>query len=133
MRRSLLCLPTLMLSITAAASAQAPAATPITIDSGMTRAQVIARLGEPMAAKSYGSSTFLSYANGCARTCGMQDLVILQGDRVVDAIFRAPNHAYSGRSSSPRMIPANEARKAGVAKGVQIDTVAKAKPPGGAV
>jgi hypothetical protein len=39
----------------------------------------------------------------------MDDLVLLENDAVVDAIFRSPERAYSGKSSSPRAIPAEVA------------------------
>lgn len=77
------------------------------IDPGMTRAQVVARLGRPLNERSAGGYRYLFYANGCERSCGMNDLVVLAQGKVVDAIFRAPGRSYSGTSSSP-----NEARPA---------------------
>src|SRR5437868_14876257 len=73
-----------------------------TVDPGMTKAQVVGALGAPISQRNSGSLTFLYYANGCEKTCGMQDLVILDHDAVVDAIFRAPARHYSGTSTSPR-------------------------------
>ncbi len=84
----------------------------LTIDPGMTREQVIATLGQPYTVKTSGSKTFYFYHNGCEKSCGMSDLVTLDSGRVIDAVFRAPNRAYSGKSSSPRMISPAEARKA---------------------
>lgn len=81
------------------------------IDPGMTQAQVIAKLGEPMSTRSYEGHTYLLYKNGCERTCGMSDLVVLDSDKVVDAIFRSRARKYSGTSSSPRMITAADARR----------------------
>ena len=80
--------------------AQAAAAT---IDPGMTREQVVARLGTPVAERHSGSRTYLYYRNGCESRCGMQDLVMLDGDAVVDAIFRGPRR-YTGESSSPAQV-----------------------------
>ena len=71
------------------------------IDPGMSREQVLAELGPPAVERTAGRYVYLLYANGCERTCGMQDLVILQDGTVVDAIFRAPGRSYSGTSSSP--------------------------------
>ena len=81
------------------------------IDRGMSRAAVVQRLGEPAAERTAGNATYLFYRNGCERKCGMNDLVVLENDAVVDAIFRAPSRRFTGESSSPRMIPAAEARK----------------------
>ena len=82
-----------------------------TIAPGMTEAQVIARLGRPASTRSFQSFTYLFYQNGCEKKCGMNDLVTLDSGRVVDAVFRSSRRHYSGTSSSPRAIPAAEARK----------------------
>lgn len=90
--------------VAATAQAQAGAGT---IDPGMTRAQVIERLGKPATVRNYQGSTYLMYSNNCGKTCGMQDIVILDHDVVVDALFRSPNRHYSGTSSSPEATKAN--------------------------
>ncbi len=82
------------------------------IDPAMPRAQVVTRLGAPAFERAAGDATFLFYANGCERRCGMHDLVVLEKGVVVDAIFRSAKRRYSGASSSPRMIPAAEAIRA---------------------
>ena len=41
------------------------------------------------------------YTNGCLKTCGTYDVVILEKDQVVDAIVRAQGRRYDGVSSSP--------------------------------
>ena len=87
-----------LLAVPALLSAQSTAAT---VSPGMTRAQVVAALGEPATARTANEHTYLFYQNSCGRHCGMNDLVILQGDSVVDAIFRSPNRHYTGTSSSP--------------------------------
>ncbi len=74
----------------------------VQIDPGMSRAQVIERLGRPATERASNGFTYLFFINGCERTCGMNDLVTLKGDSVVDAIFRAPSRTYSGRSTSPQ-------------------------------
>jgi hypothetical protein len=98
-----------------------------TIEPGMTQAQVVERLGQPMGVRTYGSFTYLFYRNGCEKRCGMNDLVVLDGDKVVDAVFRSSARKYSGESSSPRSIPASEARHAST--GGQLNTPPK-KPDG---
>jgi outer membrane protein assembly factor BamE (lipoprotein component of BamABCDE complex) len=81
--------------------------TDATIDPGMTRAQVMEKLGKPATVRNYQGSTYLMYSNKCGKTCGMQDIVILDHDVVVDAVFRSPNRHYSGTSSSPEATKAN--------------------------
>jgi SmpA / OmlA family len=72
-----------------------------TISPGMTRAQVDSALGTPATTRTVSEFSYLFYANSCGRACGMNDLVILHSDSVVDAIFRSPNRHYTGQSSSP--------------------------------
>ena len=81
-----------------------------TIDPGMSRDQVVAKLGEPLSTRTYEGHTYLMYKNGCEKTCGMNDLVVLDSGKVVDAVFRSSGRHYSGTSSSPRMISMNEAQ-----------------------
>ena len=99
----------LTLALIGALAAPAAAQAPKSIDPGMSQAQVVERLGEPNALRTAGAFTYLFYKNGCVRECGMDDLVLLENDAVVDAIFRSPERAYSGKSSSPRAIPAEVA------------------------
>jgi hypothetical protein len=51
------------------------------------------------------------YRNGCEKKCGMNDVVVLDSGKVVDAVFRSASRKYSGDSSSPRMISAAEAKR----------------------
>lgn len=111
---TLLVLPAL---VSAQAGTTPPPAAPsmtqsASIDSGMTRAQVVERLGKPAAASTRGPFTYLFYANGAEKEVGTADIVILDNDKVIDAIFRSPARTYSGKSSSPRAIPPEEAQKA---------------------
>ena len=78
-----------------------------TIDPGMTRAQVVEKLGKPSTVRNYQGSTYLMYPNKCGKSCGMQDIVILDHDVVVDAVFRSPNRHYTGTSSSPEATKPN--------------------------
>jgi len=78
-----------------------------TIDPGMSKAQVIEKLGKPSTIRTYQGSTYLMYPNNCGKKCGMQDIVILDHDVVVDAVFRSPNRHYSGTSSSPEATKPN--------------------------
>jgi hypothetical protein len=109
--------------VAAPVAAQAPA----TVDPGMTRAQVVAKLGEPLSARTYQGHTYLLYKNGCERKCGMNDLVVLDSDKVIDAVFRSRARQYSGTSSSPHMIPASDAKRGA---GASLETPATpAKKP----
>jgi hypothetical protein len=85
------------------ACAAAPAAaqdTTTAIRPGMTEADVRARWGEPLAVRRVNDWTYLFYAND-RRDYGYDDVVMLQGGQVMDAVLRAPEHVYLGRSSSP--------------------------------
>ena len=73
----------------------------VVIDPGMTRAEVVERLGKPLNERKSGEHVYLFYRNGCEKTCGMNDLVVLDDGKVSDAIFRSPGRHYSGTSSSP--------------------------------
>lgn len=72
-----------------------------TIAPGMGERDVYSMWGSPVAVRREGEYTYLYFQNGCEWTCGMQDLVILQSGKVVDAVLRWPGHGYSGVSSSP--------------------------------
>ena len=48
----------------------------VTIDPGMTREQVLARLGTPNGESHSGSFTYLFYENGCVVKCGIDDVVV---------------------------------------------------------
>jgi hypothetical protein len=113
-----------------AVAASDPGQGPATIDPGMSRTQVVAKLGEPMSTRNYEGHTYLLYKNGCERSCGMSDLVVLDSDKVVDAIFRSRGRKYSGTSSSPRMIAAADARRGPekVAPPMKIAKPAKPEP-----
>jgi len=72
-----------------------------TIDPGMSEKEVVALWGPPITVRRQGEATFLYYRNGCEYSCGTEDVVFLQNDKVVDAVLRWPGHRYSGQSSSP--------------------------------
>lgn len=104
--RRVIVLSTALLIALAAAGVQGAAAQ--SIDPGMTKSQVIERLGAPAAERTSGAYTYLFYQNGREYAVGMSDLVILQNNAVVDAIFRSAAREYTGRSSSPEgVMPAN--------------------------
>ena len=79
------------------------------IDPGMTKEQVIARLGKPASEHSSGTKTYLYYANGQEKTVGMSDMVAIEDGKVVDAVFRSSSRRYTGASSSPKPISAEAA------------------------
>ena len=72
-----------------------------TVAPGMTERDVYALWGAPAAVRRAADYTYLYFHNGCEKTCGTMDLVILQNGQVVDAIVRWAGHTYSGESSSP--------------------------------
>ena len=72
-----------------------------TVAPGMAERDVYTLWGPPMEVRRAAEWTYLYYPNGCERTCGTADVVILQNGQVVDAIVRWPGHGYSGQSSSP--------------------------------
>lgn len=72
-----------------------------TVAPGMSQADVASLWGRASAVRHAGEYTYLHYPNGCELTCGTDDVVILQNDKVVDAIVRWRGHGYSGESSSP--------------------------------
>ena len=96
-----------------------------TIDPGMTRDEVVSHLGQPLNERKTGSSWFMFYRNGCEHTCGMNDLVILEDGKVVDAIFRSPSRHYSAASSSPSGIKP-EPTKGDAANAGAVNRVRKA-------
>jgi hypothetical protein len=77
----------------------------------MNRKQVITALGQPLKLTEADGYSYLFYHNQCTRTCGINDIVILHADSVVDAIFRSPERHYTGTSSSPEAIPARVAAR----------------------
>jgi outer membrane protein assembly factor BamE (lipoprotein component of BamABCDE complex) len=83
---------------------------------GMSRARVVAALGTPSTERTVGEFKYLFYANACGKRCGMNDLVILRRDSVVDAIFRSNTRHYSGTSSSPMAISDKDAAERGTGK-----------------
>lgn len=117
----------LVLLCTMAGSAKAQA--PRSIDPGMSQAQVVERFGEPDLSRKSGDFTYLFYRNSCGRACGVDDVVILQKDSVVDVVLRAADRTYSGKSSSPRAIPADvAARTRPGARDVAAEAKATAAP-----
>ncbi|MEP6731688.1 MAG: outer membrane protein assembly factor BamE [bacterium] len=80
-----------------------------TVAPGMTKSQVVSALGQPAISRTVSDFTYMFYTNSCGKTCGMNDLVVLHGDSVVDAIFRSPSRHYTGTSSSPSSVSAGVA------------------------
>jgi hypothetical protein len=129
MRRVIVLFTALLISIAAAGVQGAVAQS---IDPGMTKGQVIERLGQPAAERSSGAYTYLFYQNGRERTAGMSDLIILQNDAVVNAIFRSPARSYTGSSTSPDgVIPVNSAQS-GERLAMPVASAAQPPPAGAA-
>src|SRR4051812_3343451 len=120
---------TLSLAMAIAAPLAAQTKTIATTDPGMTREQVVHKLGEPLSARSFEGHTYLLYANGCEKTCGMNDLVVLDSGKVIDAVFRASSRHYSGTSSSPRMISQADAKRGPDAAPLKVVPPAKPSAP----
>ncbi len=72
-----------------------------TVDPGMTREQVVATWGPPVAERMYGNREYLYFRNGCEVSCGTFDVVFLEGGQVIDVIVRGLGHEYTGVSSAP--------------------------------
>jgi hypothetical protein len=94
----------------AVVAASTSAAQAVSIDSGMTKAQVVEKFGKPASERTRGEFTYLFFSNGREKQVGTADIVILQADRVVDAVLRSPRRTYSGKSSSPRALNSKEAK-----------------------
>jgi len=106
----------LTLSLMACASALSAQGTG-TISPGMSRAKVVAALGAPTTERTVGEFRYLFYTNACGKRCGMNDLVVLKDDSVVDAILRSSSRRYTGTSSSPAPISAKDAAERAPASG----------------
>jgi len=101
--------PALVLSLTALSALSAQSIKP-----GQSEADVRAAWGEPLTVRKMGDYSYMFYTNGCLKTCGTYDVVILEKDQVVDAIVRAQGRSYEGVSSSP---PERKPEPTGVAPG----------------
>lgn len=120
----------LMLALVLASSPLVAQTATRTVSPGMSKAQVVAALGEPATSRTASDFTYMFYLNACGKRCGMNDLVVLQRDSVVDAIFRAPNRRYTGTSSSPAAIsPAAAAKMKPTAAGQPMSTDPVSRPP----
>ena len=116
-----------LLAHAAVAGAQGASA----ISRGMSRAKVVAALGAPTTERTVAEFRYLFYRNSCGKECGMNDLVILRNDAVVDAIFRSPSRRYTGQSSSPAPISAKDAAERAPSAGAAKSTPGsvRMKPP----
>ena len=101
-----------------------------TISPGMSRAKVVAALGSPSTERTVAEFRYLFYHNSCGKACGMNDLVVLRYEAVVDAIFRSPSRHYTGTSSSPAPISAKDAAdRAPSAGATRSSGTIRMKPP----
>lgn len=113
--RNLTLAAVLFVAVAGSAGAQA------SIDPGMTKEQVIAKLGKPASEHSKGSTTYLYYKNGQEKKMGMSDMVALENGKVVDAVFRSSQRKYTGKSSSPAPVSATTAIAKGKSGGKPLD------------
>ena len=100
-----------------------------TIAPGMSRAKVVAVLGRPTTERTVSEFRYLFYQNACGKACGMNDLVILRNDGVIDAIFRSPSRHYTGTSSSPAPISAKDAADRESSGAAKSPGTIRMKPP----
>ena len=82
-------------TVAALLAAAAPAAAQ-TITPGMSSAQVQSILGAPVTTRQAGDWSYLYYLNGCAVRCGSDDVVFMQNDRAVTAVFRTGRRRFAG-------------------------------------
>jgi hypothetical protein len=87
-----------VLMVPCVAAAQAK---PVSIDPGMTKEQVLARLGNPSEETHSGSFTYLLYNSDCGAKCRQDDLVVLERGVVTDAVFQSGKRTYTGHSEQP--------------------------------
>jgi hypothetical protein len=77
-----------------------------TIGPGMTRDEVIAHLGSPLAERQEGAHTYFFYDAGCQQEpCGSNDVVIFDNGSVTDALFRSGLRTYTGTSAPATVLP----------------------------
>jgi hypothetical protein len=104
----------LALSALVAAPLAAQSGGPVVIEPGMSREQVVARLGPAVVERYDGKRTYLTFDNDCGKACGGDDLVILDDDAVVDAVFRTGRRRYAGVSSATTLTAVAGKPRAGV-------------------
>jgi hypothetical protein len=112
MRTSKLLFPAAGLAILLAVPAAAQ-----TVRAGMTESQVRSALGAPAATRRAPDGwSYLFYLNGCAVSCGSDDVVFLREDRVVTAVFRTPRRRFAGPAPAAVLEggPVSQARSAPV-------------------
>jgi hypothetical protein len=98
------------------AACAAPAAAQ-TITPGMSSAQVQSVLGAPVTTRQSGDWSYLYYLNGCAVRCGSDDVVFLQNDRVVTAVFRTGRRRFAGPRADAALERTSDAVAAADARG----------------
>jgi hypothetical protein len=103
-----------MMFLVAAALVLGSPAAAQTISQGMTTAQVRAALGEPVTVRTAGDWSYLYYLNGCAVRCGSDDVVFVQNDRVVAAVFRTARRRFSGPGAVAALDRADPSRESGL-------------------
>ena len=98
----LLVLPAVLAAVSAFSAPSAlQAQDEAVIKPGQSEADVRTAWGEPLTVRKAGDYSYMFYTNGCLKTCGTYDVVILEKDQVIDAIVRAQGRSYEGVSSSP--------------------------------
>jgi hypothetical protein len=85
---------------------------PVVIDPGLSTEQVVARLGPPSGESHSGARTYLSFDNGCGKSCGGDDIVIFDNDAVVDAVFHTGRRVYAGAGKTTTLAGTTSKRPA---------------------
>jgi hypothetical protein len=105
-----------MMAWVAAALVLSTPAAAQTISQGMTTAQVRSVLGEPVTVRTAGDWSYLYYLNGCAVRCGSDDVVFVQNDRVVAAVFRTGRRRFAGPGTVAALESTPGARESGLVR-----------------
>jgi hypothetical protein len=126
------CVPVVCCSLLLAAPIWAQQAGPTIIEPGMSQDQVVARLGHPVVERHDGAHTYLTFDNDCGKACGGDDLVILDNDAVVDAVFHTGRRQYAG-TGSPTTLTSGSGKPHPAAEAIRPASAADSAHRGGIV
>lgn len=98
-------------------TAATPALGQSTIAPGMSTEQVRERFGAPATTRTQGDWAYWYYLNGCPVSCGSDDVVFFQNDRVVAAVLRTSRRRFAGPAADDALgaagvtVPAADVRE----------------------
>ena len=84
--------------------AAAPAAAQTTVTTDMTRDEVVALRGTPLAERVSGDLTVLQYPGTCAVRCATNDVVLVRQGRVVGVMIAEPPAAADGAVAGDSLV-----------------------------